>query len=57
MTIDWAMNSRKSVLAEDKFKDIFSEYAQHIGINDEVKIEEWDKLAKFIEEKKVKIAE
>ena len=38
------VNSRQAVLDHEKFKEIFSEYSDAIGIITEVKIPEWDEF-------------
>jgi len=58
----FAINSRKEVLEHPKFKELFSQYADAIGINEEGSVPEWagylerqavrDEAKKIADEKK-----
>ena len=41
-SIKWARDSRENVLNQPKFKEIFAQYADVIGINDPVEMPSWD---------------
>lgn len=53
----FAINSRKQVLEHPKFKEIFTPYAEAMGLNEEPKVAEWagylERQAKRDEEKRI----
>ena len=51
------MCSRESVLKDEKFIQIFSEYAEAIGINKPQQVEAWAPIIQKKEEIKIKKAE
>lgn len=53
-SVGFAMNSVKSVQEHEKFKQIFAEYADAIGITKQEILPEWIEHKKMLEEKEAK---